>query len=253
MTAAGHEIHVPFVNTRGYEDPIGRRHDPIKRLLDFPIAVILLLLFSPIILLALLLVRITSRGPAVYTQKRVGLNGGTFTILKIRTMFHECEPTGPQWCVPGDPRVTPVGRILRFTHLDELPQLVNILRGEMSLIGPRPERPEIVAQLERVLPNYHRRMCVRPGVTGLAQVLQAPDTDIESVRRKLNFDLFYVDRASTLLDIRIMIGTALHLLAVPGERVASLLRFPDDRLHRPNEEMCSDRCPIGEFASQASS
>jgi lipopolysaccharide/colanic/teichoic acid biosynthesis glycosyltransferase len=125
---------------------------------------------------------------------------------------------------------------------------VNILRGEMSLIGPRPERPEIVAQLERVLPNYRRRLWVRPGVTGLAQVLQAPDTDVESVRRKLNFDLFYVDHASAFLDIRIMIGTALHLLAVPGERVAALLRFPDDRLHRREADVASDLRPIGEFA-----
>jgi lipopolysaccharide/colanic/teichoic acid biosynthesis glycosyltransferase len=248
MTAAGHEMHGSLVSSRGFGGPIDKRYDTIKSLIDFPIALILLLLCSPIILLALLLIRVTSRGPSIYTQKRVGLGGQTFTILKLRTMYHECEPTGPKWCVPGDPRVTPVGRFLRFTHLDELPQLVNILRGEMSLIGPRPERPEIVAQLERVLPNYRRRLCMRPGVTGLAQVLQAPDTDVESVRRKLNFDLFYVEHANAFLDIRIMVGTALHLLAVPGERVAALLRFPDDRLQRREADVASDRCPIGEFA-----
>ena len=152
----------------------------------------------------MLLVRLTSRGPAVYTQKRLGYNGRVFTIYKIRTMYLGSEPDGARWSLPGDPRVTPVGRFLRWSHLDELPQLLNVLRGEMSLIGPRPERPEIVAQLEKSLPEYRLRLLVRPGVTGLAQVLQPPDTDLNSVRRKLNFDMYYISRMSPWLDVRIV-------------------------------------------------
>ena len=105
--------------------------------------------------------------------------GKVFTIYKIRTMYQDSERhCGPRWCVPGDPRVTPVGRFLRRCHVDELPQLINVLKGEMSLVGPRPERPEFLAQLERALPNYRQRLTVRPGLTGLAQVQQPPDTDL---------------------------------------------------------------------------
>ena len=105
------------------------------------------------------------------------MEGKVFTIYKIRTMYQDSERhSGPTWCVPGDPRVTPVGRFLRWSHVDELPQLINVLMGEMSLVGPRPERPEFLAQLERALPDYRQRLTVRPGVTGLAQVQQPPDT-----------------------------------------------------------------------------
>jgi lipopolysaccharide/colanic/teichoic acid biosynthesis glycosyltransferase len=124
-----------------------------------------------------------------------------------------------------------VGRFLRWSHLDELPQLLNVLRGEMSLIGPRPERPEIVAQLEKGLPGYRLRLLIRPGVTGLAQVLQGPDTDLSSVRKKLNFDMYYISRMNLWLDVRIVIGTALHLLSVSDRLIARVLRFPDERLH----------------------
>jgi len=147
-------------------------------------------------------------------------------IYKIRTMYQNSEPKGPRWCVPGDRRVTPVGRLLRWSHLDELPQLVNVLQGDMSLIGSRPERPEIVAQLERALPDYQRRHVVRPGLTGLAQVLQAPDTDLGMVRRKLSLDLHYVDSGSFWLDLRILLATVLHVLNIPSARIAQLFGFP---------------------------
>jgi len=162
-------------------------------------------------------------------------------IYKIRTMYQNSEPNGPRWCVPGDRRVTPVGRLLRWTHLDELPQLFNVLQGDMSLIGPRPERPEIVAQLERALPDYQRRHVVRPGLTGLAQVLQAPDTDLGMVRRKLTLDLHYVDSRSFWLDLRILLATVLHVLNIPSARIAQIFRFPkppdetDERLSAPLE------------------
>ena len=137
---------------------------------------------------AAIVVKLTSRGPAFYTQIRLGQDGRAYAIYKLRTMTHDCEKlSGPQWSKKGDCRVTAVGRLLRRSHLDELPQLWNVLRGEMSLIGPRPERPEFVPRLERSLPHYRARLHVRPGVTGLAQVQLPPDTDLGSVRRKLAY------------------------------------------------------------------
>jgi lipopolysaccharide/colanic/teichoic acid biosynthesis glycosyltransferase len=177
--------------------------------------------------LSALLVRLTSRGPAFYTQTRVGLNGRLFAILKLRTMMHNCESlTGPRWSMPGDPRITPVGWFLRKTHLDELPQLINVLRGEMSLIGPRPERPEFIPELERSLPSYRQRLNVRPGVSGLAQVQLPPDTDVESVRKKLAHDLYYVRHLSPWLDAKLMLCTAFHAAGVPFRVLGCLLQVP---------------------------
>ncbi len=231
MSAASHEIHSYDVVLSDLERPV-ERYESIKSILDVCLAIVVLVVSSPIILLALVLMRVTSKGPAIYTQNRLGLNGTTFTMLKIRSMYLDSERDGPRWSLPGDPRVTLVGRFLRWSHIDELPQLINVIRGEMSLIGPRPERPEIVPQLERSLPHYRLRLLVRPGLTGLAQVLQAPDTDLGTVRRKLNYDIYYVDRMSFWLDLRICIGTILHLMSIPGKYIAPLLRFPDERLHR---------------------
>src|SRR5436309_4342717 len=130
----------------------------VKRGLDCALAFAIAVVAVPVALVPMLLVRFTSRGPAIYTQKRVGYAGRPFTIYKVRTMIHNCESlTGPRWCVPGDPRVTPVGSVLRKLHLDELPQLINVLRGDMSLVGPRPERPEFVTKLAREIPHYHAR------------------------------------------------------------------------------------------------
>jgi lipopolysaccharide/colanic/teichoic acid biosynthesis glycosyltransferase len=177
-----------------------------------------------------MLVRLTSKGPAFYTQTRVGQGGRLFTILKLRTMRHNCEAlSGPRWSLPGDPRITPVGWLLRKTHLDELPQLLNVLRGEMSLIGPRPERPEFVPQLEKELPAYRQRLNVRPGVTGLAQVLLPPDSDIESVRRKLTHDLFYIRELTPWLDLRLLLCTGLYALAIPFRLTSRLVGLPTSR------------------------
>jgi len=198
----------------------------LKRWMDFPLAALLLASFSPIILFSMVLVKLTSRGPALYTQRRVGRNGYAFTIYKIRTMVHDSEPNGPRWCVPGDPRVTALGRFLRWSHLDELPQLVNVLRGDMSLIGPRPERPEIVRQLEHVLPDYGRRLITRPGLTGLAQVLNPPDSDLRSVRIKLGYDLHYISHLGVDLDLRIAVATVFHLANVPRRWISLWFGFP---------------------------
>ena len=154
-------------------------------------------------------------------------------------MFHQCEnQSGPQWSKPGDPRVTLVGRFLRFTHIDELPQLVNVLRGEMSLVGPRPERPAFVDQLEKALPRYRERLMVPPGITGLAQVQLKPDTDLGSVASKLICDLHYVQNMSGWLDLQILVSTPFHLLGVPFPVLHWLFRVP---AFRNLECTCADQ------------
>ena len=219
---------------------------PLRRLLDFTAALLLTLLALPIVLLAALAVRLTSRGPAFYTQTRTGRNGRPFTILKIRTMIHNCESlTGPRWTIPGDPRVTAVGWLLRRSHIDELPQLLNVLKGEMSLIGPRPERPEFVKELEQVIDDYQNRHAVLPGITGLAQVQLAPDTDVASVRRKLIYDLHFVEHMSFWLDVRIMLATGLHMLGMPFARMQMLRIVPGpDQVEAPAPLPMPEETPL---------
>ncbi len=194
---------------------------------DCFMALLMLVLTAPLVVLAAFVVKLTSRGPIFYSQIRLGRGGKPFTIYKIRTMYHDCEKqTGAQWSKPGDSRVTPVGRFLRKSHIDELPQLWNVLRTDMSLVGPRPERPEFVPQLEQALNRYRERLLVRPGVSGLAQVQLPPDTDLNSVRRKLAHDLCYVERMSFWLDLRILVCTALHMLGLPYAASAKFLALP---------------------------
>jgi lipopolysaccharide/colanic/teichoic acid biosynthesis glycosyltransferase len=219
------------------------RYAASKAAVDFILAALLLLPALPLIALATALVKLTSRGPAFYCQTRLGRGGRPFRIYKVRTMAHDCERlTGPRWATPGDPRVTPVGRLLRVTHLDELPQLFNVLRGEMSLVGPRPERPEFVAQLERAIPHYRERMAVRPGVTGLAQVQLPPDTDLAGVGQKLACDLYYVRRLSLWLDLRILLSTAAGVLGIPFAVPRLLLQIPSGE---------AVQCAYREFAAEA--
>jgi lipopolysaccharide/colanic/teichoic acid biosynthesis glycosyltransferase len=181
--------------------------------------------------LAGLLVKLTSRGPILYTQIRLGRFGKPYTIYKIRTMRHSCESlSGPLWSKPGDTRITFVGRILRKTHLDELPQLWNVLRGDMSLVGPRPERPEFVPELEKHIPLYRQRLQVRPGVTGLAQVHLPADTDIASVRRKVAYDAFYIKHLSLWLDLRLIFCTGMGLVGIPYTVSRWLFRLPGEQL-----------------------
>jgi lipopolysaccharide/colanic/teichoic acid biosynthesis glycosyltransferase len=176
--------------------------------IDQLLALFFLIVFSPALLAMIALVRLTSKGPAIYRQLRVGIDGRVFTIYKFRTMRVDAEHgTGAVWSQPGDPRVTLVGRLLRWSHLDETLQLVNILRGEMAFIGPRPERPEIVDTLQHEIPGYLDRLEVLPGVTGLAQVTLPPDADMASVRRKLVMDRMYIQTASLALDLHILFCT----------------------------------------------
>ncbi len=194
-----------------------------RALLDRAIAAVLLLLFSPIILVLAIVVRSTTTGPAFYTQTRIGRGGRPFRIFKLRTMTDRCEMrSGVQWSIPGDSRITWVGRILRVTHLDELPQLLNVLRGEMSMVGPRPERPELTPQLAFEVPGYHERHTVRPGVTGLAQIWLPADTGIDSVRRKLKYDRYYIANAGLWTDIALIVCTSVKLVGVPPRPICWL-------------------------------
>jgi lipopolysaccharide/colanic/teichoic acid biosynthesis glycosyltransferase len=201
---------------------------PVKTGVEFVVALCLLIITAPIILLFALLVRLTSRGPAFYSQTRLGLKGRPYSIYKLRTMYHNCEQaTGPRWAAAGDVRITRLGHWLRWSHLDELPQLINVLRGDMSLVGPRPERPEFVPQLQQALPHYCERLRVRPGVTGLAQIQLPADTDLNSVRHKLAYDLYYIRHMSPWLDLRILAGTVLKVVGVPFEQIRKVFFVPN--------------------------
>jgi lipopolysaccharide/colanic/teichoic acid biosynthesis glycosyltransferase len=200
----------------------------VKSLLDCATALTLLILTAPLIALGMLLVKVTSPGPALYSQTRLGRHGLPFTIYKIRTMAHDCESlTGPRWSTNGDARITALGRWLRRTHIDELPQLWNVLRRDMSLIGPRPERPEFLPKLEQAIPLYRKRLQVRPGVTGLAQVQLPPDSDLDSVLIKTAYDLHYIRTIGFMLDVRIAWATFFKLTGLPFHRLRMLFRFPE--------------------------
>jgi lipopolysaccharide/colanic/teichoic acid biosynthesis glycosyltransferase len=189
--------------------------------------VVLLVLLAPFLGLVYVLVRLTSPGPGIYTQVRTGRGGRPFVIRKFRTMVHNCESlSGARWATANDSRITPLGRFLRRTHIDELPQLWNVLRGEMSLVGPRPERPEFIPNLEQAIPGYRDRLALRPGMTGLAQLQLPPDTDLASVARKLLYDLHYLRDASLSLDVRILLGTVCYLAGVSFATSQKLLRLP---------------------------
>ncbi len=222
-----------------------------KRILDIVMAVGLLLLLWPIMLLTAIAVKLTSPGPAIFTQTRVGLNlrkkktdrrvknigppegiaerrrvendrrneykyGKEFTLYKFRTMRNDAERDGAQFAVKGDLRVTAIGRFLRKTRLDELPQLWNVLRGEMSMVGPRPERPEFIEHLSSEIPDYIQRLGLKPGLTGLAQIENGYDNDITSFRRKVTYDLIYLQNCCLWNDIKILFKTIRVVLTGSG-------------------------------------
>lgn len=194
---------------------------------QWPLSLLMLICFAPVMVLIAILIRITSPGPAIYRQTRLGLNGKPFTLYKFRSMHLDAESgTGAVWAKPSDPRVTLLGKITRNLHLDELPQLFNVIRGEMSLVGPRPERPEFTAKIEKHVPDFHLRLLIRPGITGLAQVHQGPDVDMDSVRRKLVYDLEYVRRGNPGLDWRIMVCTLLRATEFTRTTGIKLLAIP---------------------------
>lgn len=242
------KLERPRRNTRC----LGETTRILKRATDVLISAIMLVLLSPVMVLVAIAVRLTSRGPVIFKQTRVGLNlrnkkadrrgrlgdreppegtdrrdpnrdrrredgyGKPFTLYKFRTMKVDAERNGAQFAVKGDPRVTCIGRFLRKTRLDELPQLWNVLRGEMSLVGPRPERPEFIETLSAEIPNYINRLGLKPGLTGLAQVINGYDNNIESFKRKVNLDLLYLQNCCFRNDLKILFRTIRVVLTGSG-------------------------------------
>ena len=188
-----------------------------KELAERAFAAVMLIPCSILIAGLVVLVRLTSRGPGIYRQERIGRNGKRFMMYKIRTMRVNAEEnTGAVWSPRSDPRITWVGRVLRRLHLDEFPQVFNVVRGDMSLIGPRPERPEFVEILNKKVPGYSLRHKVKPGITGLAQINLPPDVNLNCVRRKLTLDLEYIKTARFSLDFRMFLCSSLALIGIPG-------------------------------------
>ena len=187
---------------------------------EFCVALVLFALFAPLMLLVALAVKLTSRGPVIYRQERVGWRGQTFQLLKYRTMRVDAEASsGPVWASgEDDPRITRLGRLLRKTRLDELPQLVNVLRGEMSFVGPRPERPHFVNALRQVIPLYDERHTVRPGITGWAQIRCGYGSSIEDAEQKLQYDLYYIKHVSLAFDLGVMVDTLKVMVVGRGAR-----------------------------------
>jgi sugar transferase (PEP-CTERM system associated) len=178
-----------------------------------------LIITSPVILIVAILVRLTSRGPILFRQRRVGHNGALFTMYKFRSMRVDAEAkTGAVWSTKDDPRVTPLGRWLRNLRLDELPQLFNVVRGEMGIVGPRPERPEFVTILQEKIPYYQQRLCVKPGITGWAQINYKYGDTIEDTIMKLEYDLYYIKNLSLSLDFFIMFHTVKTMLFARGSQ-----------------------------------
>ena len=191
----------------------------LKRAVDFSAALAGLLIASPVLALIALIIKLDSKGPILYGQERVGRFGEIFKMYKFRSMRTDAEANGPVWAGGEfDPRMTRMGAFLRRTHLDELPQLFNVLGGEMSLVGPRPERPMFVEQLDREIPGYDERLLIKPGMTGLAQVHYRYDQSIADVKRKLRFDVLYIKRMCLMLDARILAWTLLVVVTGRGIR-----------------------------------
>ncbi len=180
----------------------------VKELVDRLLAVIGLVVLLPLLFLVGVAIKMSSRGSVFFRQSRVGKDGVLFNIIKFRTMVQDAESsTGPIWAMANDPRVTRLGRFLRNSHIDEIPQLINVLRGEMSIVGPRPERPVFVEKFRLEIPNYEQRLRVKPGITGLAQVCHKYDETVKDVRRKLAYDLLYIQKMCLMVDMAIVFLT----------------------------------------------
>jgi len=198
---------------------VRRTYATIKRILDSVAAVVGIVLLSPLFLFATILIKLTSKGPILFKQVRVGKDGELFEIYKFRTMRVDAEKeTGPVWAAQNDNRLIPVGKFLRKAHIDEIPQFFNILKGEMSLIGPRPERPVFVKQFKKEITGYEKRLAVKPGITGLAQVWHKYDETIEDVKKKIRYDLLYIKKYCLWTDVRILLRTFRVVFTGEGAR-----------------------------------
>jgi exopolysaccharide biosynthesis polyprenyl glycosylphosphotransferase len=188
-----------------------------KRLIDVVVSIVILTVSSPLWIFVAIAIKLNSSGPLVYSQERVGKNGKVFRMHKFRSMYQDAESrTGPVWATTNDPRITPVGRFLRKTRLDEIPQFYDVVKGHMSLVGPRPERPHFVESLSKEIPLYKRRLSVKPGITGWAQIKQGYDTSIDDVKSKVRYDLFYIENMSFRMDIKILLMTIYVMIAGKG-------------------------------------
>ena len=201
----------------GFMTQFARRHfQEFKRVFDNIAAGVGIVMAAPVILFTAIVIKIVSPGPAFFKQERAGWGGKPFYIYKLRTMRVDAEKsTGPTWAEEDDPRLIRFGKLIRKMHIDELPQLFNVLKGDMSIVGPRPERPVFVAKLSKEISDYHKRIDVKPGITGLAQVWHKYDETIADVRKKVKYDLLYIREMCLMVDIRILMRTV--LVAVQGK------------------------------------
>lgn len=190
----------------------------IKRIMDITVSIVVLIGFLPLWIFVAVLIKLESRGPILFRQKRVGKDGKIFTIYKFRSMVQHAEKeTGPVWAEERDPRVTFIGRIIRKLRIDEIPQFFNVLMNDMSFVGPRPERPYFVDRLKREIPLYTRRLRMKPGITGWAQIKGRYDTSIENVKKKLEYDLFYIENVSLRMDLKILLNTLYVMIRGKGQ------------------------------------
>lgn len=190
-----------------------------KRCIDIFLSVFALIILSPVIFLTAVASKCSSRGPIFFQQLRVGKGGRQFYIFKFRTMKVDAEKeTGAIWAKDNDPRLIPIGKFIRKAHIDEIPQFINVIRGEMSVVGPRPERPIFVEKLRQVIPDYEKRLSVKPGITGLAQVWHKYDETIEDVRKKIKYDLLYIKTFCLWTDLSILFRTVRVVFTGEGAR-----------------------------------
>ncbi len=205
---------VPLIEVMPEIMPYGSKL--FKRLLDIQLSVILLILLLPVILISGILIKSTSKGPVFYVQERVGRNGKLFRMYKFRTMYNNAEEYGPEWAGENDSRITWIGRLIRRVYLDEVPQLYNVLKNEMSIVGPRPERPFFVDILSSEISYYYKRLSIKPGITGWAQIKHKYDSSLDDVREKLKYDFYYIENMSLKLDFKIMVNTFLVIVFMKG-------------------------------------
>jgi len=219
-----------------------------KWYVDVCVSIITLPVIGSVILLFMFLTWLTSKGPVIYTQIRCSKDGKPFKMYKIRSMVVDAEAQGKAvWAGRRDPRITAVGRIMRRLHIDELPQIVNVWRGEMTVIGPRPERPEIIEQLKKEITGYEYRMLVLPGMTGYAQLNRPADTDLKDVRKKLILDLEYIEQVSFWFDMRILLGTAFKFVRFKNKRLDSLPMKMCGIHREPHESPWADKIGFADF------